>query len=133
MRNTRRGSEAAQRAAERRQREDDAARLATEVPQLETLRLEIEERRGGGVLAGGTYIRRIVVEHAPALFQLPCGDRTCQDGGHEVTREIMQALRAGQTRFEGEDPCNGHLGTSGVRCDSVLRYVGVATYRPAPP
>ena len=126
----RRVSEAALRAADRRRREDDAPRLHDAVPALDSLRLEIEERRGGGVLAGGTHIRRILVEHAPALFDLPCGDRTCKDGGHDLTRVILGALQTGVTRFEGEDPCSGWLGTA--PCGSVLRYVGVATYRGGP-
>lgn len=97
------------------------------MPTLETLRLEIEERRGGGVLAGGAHIRRIMVEHAPALFDLPCGDRACKDGGHDVTRAILGSLQRGEARFEGEDRCPGWIG--GAPCGSVLRYVGVATYR----
>ena len=41
-----RNSEAAQRSAERRRREDEAPRLRERVPALATLRLEIEEHRG---------------------------------------------------------------------------------------
>ena len=123
----RRVSEAALRAADRRRREDDAPRLRGAVPALDSLRLEIEERRGGGVLAGGAHIRRIMVEHAPALFDLPCGDRACKDGGHDLTRTILGALQRGEPRFEGEDRCSGSLGEA--PCGSVLRYVGIATYR----
>jgi hypothetical protein len=127
MANLRRNTEAAQRAAARRQREDEAPRLQTEVPNLESLRLEIDVRRETGVLSGGTHIRRVVVENAPALFFVPCADRDCQDGGHDLTREIMTALRKTQTRFEGQDACAGQVGPA--RCGNVLRYVGVATYR----
>jgi len=66
----RKQSEAALRFAERRRREDDAPRLSAEVPRLLTLRLEIEERSGGSVVAEPVHVRRIVVEHAPALFFL---------------------------------------------------------------
>lgn len=79
------------------------------------------------MLAGGTHIRRIVVERAPALFELPCGDRSCKDGGHDLTHAILTELQHGTTRFEGENHCSGYLG--GAPCGSVLRYVGVATYR----
>src|SRR5262245_36083864 len=96
MANLRRNTEAAQRAAARKQREDDAPRLLTEVPNLESLRLEIDVRRETGTLSGGTHIRRVVVENAPALFFVPCADRDCNDGGHDLTREIMTALRKNQ-------------------------------------
>jgi hypothetical protein len=94
---------------------------------LESLRLEIDERRGMGALSGGMHIRRVVVENAPALFFMPCSDRDCRDGGHDLTREIMGALSRGQPRFEGEDACEGQLGSA--RCGTVLRFVAVATYR----
>jgi len=125
--NPRRNGEAAQRAAERRQRENDAARLHAEVPRLETLRLEIQEQRGDGVLAAAAHIRRIVVEHAPALFVVQCSDRSCKDGGHDLTAAIMRELAAGSTRFEGEHACDGRSGS--VPCTNILRYVGVATYK----
>src|SRR5580692_1192629 len=100
----RKQSEAALRFAERRKREDDAPRLSAEVPRLLTLRLEIEERSGGSVVAEPVHVRRIVVEHAPALFFLPCGE----------------------TRFDGQDVCAGSQGSG--QCSRVLHYVAVATY-----
>src|SRR5450755_1717922 len=124
--NYRRNSEAAQRFAERRQREDEAPRLSAEVPRLESLKLEIEERRAGGAVAESAHIRRIVVDHAPALFLLPCGDSSCKDGGHDVTRVLMHALHAGAARTEGEDACNGQIGSA--TCSRVMRFVATATY-----
>jgi hypothetical protein len=123
----RRNFEAAQRFADRRQREDDAPRLATAVPRLQALRLEVEERRSGVSSAESTHIRRIVVDAAPALFVLPCHDERCRDGGHDVTSVVMHALRAGQPQFEGEDACPGLVGSA--LCQRVLRYVGIAEYR----
>jgi hypothetical protein len=122
----RRHSEGAQRFAERRKREDEAPRLTAEVPGLQSLALEIEERTEGGPVAEATHVRRVVVQHAPALFVLPCGDARCRDGGHDVTNDVMRALRAGETRFEGQDVCAGSVGTA--QCSRVLRFVGVATY-----
>jgi hypothetical protein len=125
--NHRRFGEAAQRASERRRREDEAARLKGEVPKLETLRLEIEEKQGGSIVPESTHIKRVQVEHAPALFALPCHDRECKEGGHDVTEAILRALRSGQTRFEGNHSCQGRLGEA--ECGRTLHYVGVATYR----
>lgn len=124
----RRNRDAANRFAERRRREDEAPRLRTEVPSLESLTLEFEERRSGVVAAEVAHVRRIVVEHAPALFEVPCADPSCHDGGHELTSLIMRELRARATHLEGEDTCVGHVGN--VPCERVLKYVGTATYRP---
>lgn len=129
MMNPRRNSEAAQRAAARRQREDEAPRLLAEVPSLESLRLEVEERREHGTVSS-THIRRVVVENAPALFVVACNDRACKDGGHDITSEVMRALRGKKTDFDGSHACEGQVGTA--RCASIMHYKGVATYRPAP-
>ena len=126
MHHNRRQSEGAQRFAERRKREDESPRLLAEVPRLQSLALEIEERSDAGAVAEPTHVRRVVVQHAPALFVLPCGDPRCRDGGHDVTQAIMRALRAGETRFEGQDACTGSIGT--VNCSRVLHFVGIATY-----
>src|SRR5690349_8276100 len=92
MQNFRRQSATAQRFAERRQREDSAPRLSTEVPALVSLLLEIEESSDATTVSRPKHLRRIVVERAPALFLVPCGDPRCTDGGHDVTSHIMNAL-----------------------------------------
>jgi len=127
MNNHRRHSEASERFAERRRREDEATRLSAELPRLLTLRLEVQERNEGGVVGvEPAHVRRIVVESAPALFFLACGDARCKDGGHDITRPVMMALRSNQTRFEGNDECNGSQGSG--QCHRILHYVGVATF-----
>ena len=102
MLNNRRFSPAAQRFAERRRRENDAPRLCDEVPDLVSLRLEIEEHAAGAA-SQPRHIRRIVVDHAPALFLVACGDPRCVEGEHDVTRTVMQALRSHETTFTGTD------------------------------
>ena len=125
--NHRRHSEAAQRQTERRLREDEAPRLTAEVPRLASLRLEIAENRGGGMIAEAAHVRRIVVESAPALFMMSCADKSCKDGGHDLTWDIMRALKSSMPRFEGEHTCDGQLGTA--TCGRVMHYVGIAEYR----
>ncbi len=127
MRFGKRSSPAAEQLAERRRREDDAPRLMERVPQLESLRLEIQELRGGSTLPGSTHVRCIPVASAPALFELACLDTSCQDGIHDLTHEILRALAARATSFQGEDACRGHTGSA--ECQRVLRYVATATYR----
>jgi hypothetical protein len=119
-----RNSEAAKRSQDRREREDSAERLHDVVPRLSTLALELHDTRGEE--QGPSYTRRVVVERAPALFDVPCMEPECKEGGHEVTAPILRALRAGQTRFEGEHTCDGQVGRG--HCGRVLRYVGLATF-----
>jgi hypothetical protein len=123
----RRDREAGERAAARRQRENDAPRLSTVVPGLESLRLEVRETRANIANPEASHIRRVVVAHAPALFVIPCHDSHCKEGGHDVTREVISALRSRTLRFEGEDACQGTVGSA--NCERILRYIGVATYR----
>jgi hypothetical protein len=125
MRSTR-NLEAARRFAERRRREDDAPRLHAEVPDLLSLVIEISERKGE-VAAETTHLRRVVVASAPAHFEIPCTDPSCQDGGHDVTHGVMRALRERRVSFHGESVCHGSVGSA--PCGRVLRYAATATYR----
>jgi hypothetical protein len=125
---------AAQRFAERREREDNAPRLATMIPDLESLKLSIEERQGSspGVNPEGSHVRHVLVPTAPALFLITCHDPECREGGHDVTTLVMRALRAREPRFEAADQCYGAIGSA--NCQRVIRFVGTATYaeeRPA--
>ncbi len=122
-----RSSAAAERLAERRRREDDAPRLAERVPQLESLLFEIRELRAGSAVLESTHVRRIPVPSAPALFEFPCLDSFCKDGLHDLTYEILRALEAQATNFQGEDACTGHTGNAD--CQRLFRYVAIATYR----
>ncbi len=118
----RNSQDAKQRSLERRKREDDAARLHDEVRRLGSLDIEIDD-------GGSRYIKRVVVERAPALFELPCPEKTCENGGHDITPAVMSALRASATRLEGEDTCRGEVPSGS--CGRVLKYVVKATYRRA--
>lgn len=127
MQSRSRNSEAAQRFAERRRREDAAPRIREVVPNLATLRLEIDERRGASNAGDPKHVRLVVVDSAPALFNLPCGDHACKDGGHDMTDNVLRALQAGATRFELEDTCHGNVGKA--FCGAVMHIVITATYQ----
>ena len=47
--------------------------------------------------------------------------------GDEITHAVMRALRAHRTSFDGEDVCNGNVGSA--HCGRVLRYVATAQFR----
>ena len=126
MRLRQREQEAVSRARERREREDAAPRLRDRVAKLATLSLEIDDHAGAAMMAKTRYVRHVVVERAPALFQIPCSEPSCEAGGHDLTREVMQALLAGEREFTGEDVCFGWRG--GEQCERVLHFVGHATY-----
>lgn len=126
-----RWTDAAQRFAERRKREDDAPRLSTVVPRLDTLRLEVEERRGVALSAESKHVRHVVVAGAPALFVVPCGDRECKDGGHDLTDAILRPLSTGATTFSIDDACPGSVGNGRAACGRVVHVTANATYRPA--
>ncbi len=120
-------TEASQRFAERRRREDEAPRLLERVPELTGLRLEVEERRASSSTADSKHVRHVIVDRAPALFFLPCGDPACKDGGHDVTNPLMRGLMGHETRFEAEDSCSGSVGTA--HCGRIIRVIAIATYR----
>jgi hypothetical protein len=119
-------TEAAQRYAERLQREQEAPRLLDRVPALATLRLEITDGRNL-TSADSKHTRIIVVDTAPALFSLMCGDQACRGGGHDVTIAVLDGLRAGATRFEVQDTCYGNVGTA--ECGRTMLVGVTATYR----
>jgi hypothetical protein len=73
------------------------------------------------------HVRHVVVGRAPALFTIVCSDPNCLDGGHDVTVPVMRALSLRETVFEGEDRCQGSLGSS--FCTRVLHFDAVASYK----
>jgi len=125
----RRLGEAAQRAEERRARENLAPRLLTVVPRLRSLSIFIEDCSAGSV-ARLKHVRRVVVESAPALFWIGCSESNCKDGGHDVTDLVVGALLRGETSFQGEDRCYGALGPSG--CTRVMHFDASAEYASGP-
>jgi hypothetical protein len=112
-------------AQERRQREDAAPRLRDRVPELTTLSIEVNEGAGKG-LATTRYVKHVVVSHAPALFELPCSEPDCESGGHDVTTEILAALKAGKKTFAGQHSCRGNR--RGQACDRILAFDARAQY-----
>jgi hypothetical protein len=128
--NRRKHLECEERRVLRGQREADAGKLLQKIPDLTSLSIAIHEMKPDGCLNNTLYTRRIVLEHAPALFEVPCSYAHCTDGGYEVTREVLFALDSRKMRFEGEQSCSGRCGV--VDCGRVLRYVATATYRARP-
>ncbi len=116
-----------ERRTQRLKREDDAGKLSQKAPDLATLSLAVHETRPEGCVTDTHHIRRFVVEHAPALFEVACSDPYCEDGGYDITRDILYALASHKLTFESEQRCRGHCGAND--CGRSLRVVGTATYR----
>ena len=112
---------------DRWKREDDAPRLRQELPQLESLRLQLEEFSGGHRVVGTSRIQHVVVAQASTRFEIPCGDSKCEDGGHDLTREALNQLRAGRASFNGSSVCSGRVGER--PCERTLEYVFTAKYQ----
>jgi hypothetical protein len=110
---------------ERRRIEDDAPRLLTEVPNLKKLKIELSARRDELLVADSTYVRHIMVDSAPALIWIPCGDARCTER-HDITNELLRGLRSKQTRITGTIACRGQVGSA--ECARVLHYTAVAEY-----
>ena len=120
--------EVLQRARERRECEDSARRLIEVFPSLVTLRLEIREARGEGTgtTSRSQHVRHIVVASAPAFFDIPCIDRGCQGGSHDITHAVLRGLSQSLERFEGDSTCTGEMGSA--YCGCGLIFTAFATY-----
>lgn len=110
-------------ATARRQREDDAPRLAAVIPDLTALAIRVDER---SMISAPTYTRRFVVDQAPAVFIIPCSDPNCGDGGHDISSEVLAALRGRKVRFDGSHLCTGWLGSK--QCERTIWFEGEAEY-----
>jgi hypothetical protein len=121
----RRQSIGAQKAAERRERENAAKRLAEVVPDLRQMTMRIHEGPEGVEDSDVAHTRIIVVARAPALFEVGCSDRKC-NGGHDLTQRVLKALKQHKEHFEGTDRCTGHV--TDAECRLELRFVVDASY-----
>lgn len=121
-----RSREVVQRASERRESEDSARRLIEVCPSLVSLRLEIREARGEGTTSSSQHVRHIVVASAPASFDIPCIDRGCNGGSHDITHAVLRGLSQSLERFEGGSTCTGAMGSAYCECELI--FTAFATY-----
>ena len=122
----RRWQQKGSRRTERWQREDDAPRLKDSVPSLKALKFELDELIDDRTIPGMKRVRHIMVDQAAALFEIPCSDTNCEEGGHQVTDQVLRALQAAQVEFVGSHACRGMAGDS--PCKRVLTFKGIAEF-----
>jgi hypothetical protein len=113
--------------SERWRREDEAPRLKDKVPNVAKLRLDLEEMSEDRAVVGTRRVRHIVVDQAAALFEIPCSDSKCEEGGHDVTPHVMSELSQNKETFEFTDACHGYVATR--PCGRVLKIVAQAEYK----
>ena len=118
-------AQANQRTLDRRAREDGAQRLINVVPDLAELEIAIVEHSG---VATSSHRKRVVVATAPALFVIPCGEPRCEDGGHDITHDVLRTLRDRKTQMHGDHTCGGQIAS--VDCRRRIDYDVRAVYQP---
>jgi hypothetical protein len=123
----RKNLERKERRNDRMAREDAAGKLTVKAPDLVDLHMSIAETQRGGSVGDRRYIRRVVLAQASALFEVPCSDPQCENGGYDLTHEILSALASRRTLFEGQQSCSGRCRVND--CGRVFHYVATATYR----
>ncbi|MET0411848.1 MAG: hypothetical protein ABW217_11165 [Polyangiaceae bacterium] len=111
---------------ERWKRENEAQRLKAVVPVLASLRFDLDEMNEGHSIGSSRCVRHIMVATAAALFEIPCSDTRCEQGGHDITHDVLRELAAAREEFTGEDVCRGSVGDRG--CGRVLKYIAHAKY-----
>jgi hypothetical protein len=116
---------AGQRSLERRKREDETPRLAALFPDLTGLQMAITEHSAAGT---SKHVKHVVIARAPSLFIIVCGDERCQEGGHDITHEVMHALRSRRTHHTGDHECGGTTGSA--PCTRRIDYEITAKYLP---
>jgi hypothetical protein len=126
MHSRRRDQASIEATAEHRRREDEAPRLRDEVGKLVSLRLRFDEFQGETPVPAASYVRPVVVESAPALFEIRCMEQRC-NGRHDLTQAILHGLRQSQVAFGGKSACDGMIGD--IPCNRSLAYACEASYR----
>jgi hypothetical protein len=114
---------ATQRSLDRRAREDEAPRLISRVPDLASLEIAIVEVAGA---SKSSHRKHVTVASAPALFVIACGDPRCEDGGHDITYDVLRTLQDHQAQKHGEHDCNGQVAS--VACRRRIEYDVSAAY-----
>ena len=112
--------------SERWEREDASPRLKQLVPELESLRLSLVENRSGYPISGTRRVQHVMVGTASTRFEIPCGESSCEGGGHDLTPTVGPRLRHRRLEFSGSSECNGSVG--GHACLRSLHYAFEATY-----
>lgn len=83
-------------------------------------------------VAKSSHRKRVNVANAPALFVITCGDPRCEDGGHDITYDVMRALQDRLQSKHGEHECSGQVAS--VPCRRRIEFDVSAVYtRPAAP
>jgi hypothetical protein len=112
---------------DRWKREDAARRLVDEVPTLQTLVLSLRDVRESNAVSGSDRKQHVIVSRAAALFEITCAEPKCEEGGHDLTADMLSNLRHCKPQFSGTSECRGMVGNGG--CRRTLHFSALATYK----
>lgn len=112
--------------SDRWKREDDAVRLKAEVPAISQLRLELFETEEGVEVPASRRVRHIIVDRAAALFEIACSTKDCEHGGHDITDQILPALKNGSVQVDGTHDCKGRI--EEIPCIRTLAFTAYAKF-----
>lgn len=113
--------------SDRWERENAAPRLKQLVPEIAALRLNLVEHRGDYPITGTRRVQHVMVDTASTHFEVPCGESSCQGGGHDLTHNVTSPLRSRRVAFKGSSECGGAIG-GGYACARRLEYSFEAKY-----
>lgn len=105
---------------------DEAPRLLEEVPSLASLRMVVHASADGKFTSAPKYTRLFVLDSAPAYFWIPCSNPGCEEGGHDVTRDVISGLKAGKKHITGQSECCGVV--RDMPCTAAIRFEVEASY-----
>lgn len=81
-------------------------------------------------VAKSSHRKRVTVASAPALFVIACGDPRCEDGGYDITYDVMRTLQDRAQSKHGEHECSGQVAS--VACRRRIEFDVYATYTTSP-
>jgi len=114
-----------------RERIEASPSIATEFPQLKTLKVDLEYFDAKGVTKNGEMKCKLNVEHAKTALWFACPGVECMGGDFDLTQALAQAVAGRKKIFTGELRCPGTRKRGDrdrVPCHTLLRYKFNLTY-----
>jgi hypothetical protein len=112
----------------------EKAPFAQAFPQIETVRIEVEET-GRGVGFGRSSGRHTSIYTERYLGEfVDCSNTLCYNGGVSIGTMLHEAVRKGETTFEASEICRGYEGSPQGRrrygkCMNTFQVKGEIVYK----
>jgi hypothetical protein len=111
----------------RNERVNSSLTLAQKFPVLKKLSVSLEHFDPGGFTRTGGMTCKLNMAHAKSVLCFNCVYLDCVGGDFDLTKELAQAISAGQKSVDGETRCQGIRHNKDRKdpstpCQSILRY-----------